>query len=290
MRTWPPFHHVIFDFDSTLSTIEGIDVLAENAGVAAEVAALTRQAMDGSVDLETVYARRLSAIRPTRGDIRALRAQYAKHLTPDAELVVRALTALHHRVYIVSGGLVEPIIEIGASIGVARERIRAVDVEYDEFSGDWWLAQTDEFSQRHKPFLKSRETELEKTHGKAQVIRDMLTGSGGRSVLIGDGASDLAASHTVDLFVGFTGVVEREPVKSGAPMRVTSRSLAPVLAIAAGFDLERRLDSGPFRELAERCYGLIEEGALVFNDPDLEQVFTGECRRRSDVFNDFPRS
>ncbi|MCC6606951.1 MAG: phosphoserine phosphatase, partial [Anaerolineae bacterium] len=29
---WPPYKHVFFDCDSTLTTVEGIDVLAETAG------------------------------------------------------------------------------------------------------------------------------------------------------------------------------------------------------------------------------------------------------------------
>ncbi|MFV2093242.1 MAG: hypothetical protein ACC634_09185, partial [Hyphomicrobiales bacterium] len=67
-----------------MSGIEGIDVLADNAGVGKEVSALTRQAMDGVIGLEAVYEKRLSAIQPTRGDIRALKEQYKKHLTEDA--------------------------------------------------------------------------------------------------------------------------------------------------------------------------------------------------------------
>ncbi len=43
---------ILFDCDSTLSTIEGIDVLAERAGVVDQVVPLTNAAMDGRLRLE----------------------------------------------------------------------------------------------------------------------------------------------------------------------------------------------------------------------------------------------
>ena len=51
---WPPYDHIFFDCDSTLSTIEGIDILAENVGKKDEVEELTKAAMEGQLDLEDV--------------------------------------------------------------------------------------------------------------------------------------------------------------------------------------------------------------------------------------------
>ena len=70
MEPWLTYHRVFFDCDSTLTTIEGIDELARMQGKEAEVAALTRQAMEGKIALETIYARRLRLLRPTRGQLR----------------------------------------------------------------------------------------------------------------------------------------------------------------------------------------------------------------------------
>ncbi|MCP3976613.1 MAG: hypothetical protein GY720_19175, partial [bacterium] len=53
-----------------------------------------------------------------------------------------------------------------------------------------------------------------------------------RSLLIGDGVSDLAARDVVDLFVGFTGVVARPHVVAESDVLVTGNSLAPILQIA----------------------------------------------------------
>lgn len=269
---WPVYDHVIFDFDSTLTEIEGIDVLADKAGVGEQVAHLTNQAMDGEIDLKKVYQERLSAIRPTRGGIRALKEEYRKHLTEDAEQVIAALHHLGHDVYIVSGGLLDPIIEIGAGLGIPKDHIRAVDVEYDEFSGEWWLAQTEEFN-RSQAMLKPYDTELEKTHGKAQVVQELLTGKPGNSVLIGDGTSDLAARSIVDLFVGFTGVIARESILRNAPLVLNSRSLAPLIVLAGGLSVDKKLNATGYEVLSRRAYDLIDAHALTFNDPDLRENF-----------------
>ena len=128
-----------------------------------------------------------------------------------------------------SGGLLDPIVEIGVSLGIPKQNIRAVGVEYDELSGEWWLAQADEHKKREQRFLQHSETALEKTRGKAGVITELLANKPGRSLLIGDGTSDLAASDAVDLFLGYTGIVARDRVLRTAPIVLKCRSLAPIL-------------------------------------------------------------
>ena len=69
---------ILFDCDSTLSTVEGIDLLAGRAKVADHVVPLTRAAMDGTLALEEVYARRLDLIRPSLADIAWLGRRYVE--------------------------------------------------------------------------------------------------------------------------------------------------------------------------------------------------------------------
>ena len=273
MERWPRYDHVIFDFDSTLSEIEGIDVLADNAGVGKEISELTRQAMDGAIELEAVYEKRLSTIHPTRGDIRALKEQYKKYLTEDAEEVISALLQLGHEIYIVSGGLLDPIVEIGSALGVPKKNIEAVDIQYDEFSGEWWLAHTGQLN-RDQPFLKSNDTALEKTHGKAGVIDKLLAGKRGRSLLVGDGTSDLVASVAVDLFLGYAGSVQRERVMAAAPAVLKCKSLAPVMVISTGFGVHKH------KELEQKAFALIDAGMLHFNDKDLCNQFNQAYRKK----------
>lgn len=277
---WPLYQHVIFDFDSTLSGIEGIDVLAERAGVGDKVSELTQRAMDGRTALESVYEKRLSTIQPTRGEIRALKEQYRKHLTEDAQSVVSALHSLGHEVYIVSGGLLEPIVEIGTSLGIPAGNIEAVEIQYDEFSGEWWLAQ-DGPGDRNQPFLKSNQNVLEKTHGKSSVIERLLEGKRGKSLLVGDGTSDLVASTAVDLFVGYTGVVERERIVKHAPVLLRSRSLAPLIVLSVGISATARLEGGEHQALVRKACKLIDAGALEFNDQQLCECFESAYLKRA---------
>src|SRR5690349_741380 len=69
---WTSFDLIFFDCDSTLSAIEGIDELARFKGKEWRVGILTEKAMNGDLDLAEVYGKRLQAIRPTRGQLKAI--------------------------------------------------------------------------------------------------------------------------------------------------------------------------------------------------------------------------
>src|SRR5262249_24389822 len=101
---WAPFELIIFDCDSTLTTVEGIDEVARWQGRAGQVAELTNRAMNGELPLEAVYSRRLDLLQPTREQLRELGQLYRRHLLPGADLVIAALQAAGRQVFIVSGG------------------------------------------------------------------------------------------------------------------------------------------------------------------------------------------
>jgi len=65
----PRFRTVLFDCDSTLSAIEGIDELAVHCRD--DVEQLTDAAMRGRIPLEEVYGRRLRLVQPTRAAVEA---------------------------------------------------------------------------------------------------------------------------------------------------------------------------------------------------------------------------
>ncbi len=270
---WPPFEHVFFDCDSTLTTVEGIDVLAETLGEQQRVAMLTQAAMDGEIDLAKVYGERLEALRPTRQQVLDLRHVYKRNMVEDAANVVAVLQALGHKVYIISGGLAEPVKEFGLSLGIPRERIRAVEIGYNELSGRWWeISETDD-----KQYMTHQEGALTISDGKAEIIRELLGDQHGRSMLIGDGHSDLLAGRAVDLFVGYGGVVARPIVREAAPAFISSQSLAPVLALAGG-PVELRILSKwgmAYQSLSLKAQYLIHKGVVEFNNEQLERKFRG---------------
>lgn len=270
---WPHYEHVFFDCDSTLTTIEGIDVLADYAGKKWRVEVLTRAAMDGELDLEEVYGKRLRAVKPTREQIRSIRQAYKRNVVEDAAAVIAALQALGHQVYIISGGLAEPVIEFGIYLGVPEANIRAVGVAYNQLAGSWWQ-QNEPYTEGSAPYLTYEEGALTISDGKAQIVAEFLAGKRGRSLLIGDGNSDLLASSAVDLFVGYGGIVERPLVAAQSPIYLHSQSIAPITAVAAGPAALRQLQQTPHEPLFQKGLNLIQTGALTFNDEQLKSKFT----------------
>ncbi|BCX03691.1 MAG: hypothetical protein KatS3mg053_1629 [Candidatus Roseilinea sp.] len=227
-----PVDEVFFDCDSTLSTIEGIDELARLKGVEERIAALTNAAMDGRIPLQEVYAERLRLLAPTRADLRAIEEAYKRTVTPDARETIAALHELGRKVFIVSGGLADAVIGFGLWLGVPRERIHAVGLSYNQLSGRWWDYQRcNEIGNPDESYLMYDESPLTTQHGKAEVIR-RLRERGCRAMLVGDGSSDLAAAHAVNVFVGFGGVVARPLVAANSPIFLRSPSIAPVLLLA----------------------------------------------------------
>jgi len=269
---WPVSEVVIFDCDSTLTMVEGIDELARLNHSAADVAALTRQAMDGALPLDAVYERRLDLSNPTRAQVRHVQRIYRENVVPDAPQVVRALQDLGCQVFIVSGGLIEPVRDFGAWLGAPPDHIYAVEMEYDQLAGQWWRYWEQVGGNNpHANYLAVRENPLTRAGGKMNVVASLLAEHPGRSILVGDGLSDLEARDQVNLFVGFGGAVYRERVAREAPVYIRALSLAPLLPLALGRTAAR---VRPWSHLYAEGLWRIEQGEVTFNDPELERAFT----------------
>ncbi len=269
---WTSFDLIFFDCDSTLSAIEGIDELARFKGKEWRVGVLTEKAMNGDLDLSEVYGKRLQAIRPTRGELKAIEERYWETLVPDAEDVIGALRTLGKQIFIVSGGLAEPVRGFGKRLGVPPENIRAVELEYNELSGEWWQYYQPQ-TQHRQTYLDYNEGPLTVSSGKPAIIQALAAGKHGRRLMIGDGASDLAARPVVDLFVGFGGVVKREKVVNGADIFVSVNSLAPILPLAAGPAGYARLANTPYKTLFDKGLALAQDTGMTIQNLELQTAF-----------------
>ena len=273
---WPRYDLVFFDCDSTLSSIEGIDELARLKGKEQRVGLLTNKAMDGELDLADVYGKRLRAIRPTRAQLKAVEERYWETTVEDAKDVIAALRLLGVQVFIISGGLIDAVRGFGRRLGIEPARIRAVELEYNELSGRWWDYH-EPGAQQAKSYLDYSEGPLTVSSGKSKIISDLAGDIPGRRMMIGDGSSDLATQSTVDLFVGYGGVVTREAVRAGADIFVGSTSLAPILPLAAGRSGWAALESQEHHELYRKGVMLaLETASLRFRDQDLRDQFRRE--------------
>ncbi len=263
-EVWRPYQHIFFDCDSTLTQIEGIDELARLVGKGDEVRELTRLAMEGEIDLEEALRRRLELLRPTRGQIEQLGELYVRRLVPDARDVVRALVFLGRQVYIVSGGFVLALRRLAAHLGIPQANVLGVDLWFDELQGEWFRYH----KHQYRPNPDERYLALDdsaptvRSTGKATAIRNLGPLAGG-TLLVGDGASDLAAREAVDLFVGYGGVAQRAAVRETADIFLPHPSLAPVLALAAGSQDASRLLGSEFARLFRKGVELFASTARV---------------------------
>lgn len=227
------FASVVFDCDSTLARIEGIDELA--GAKAEEIRALTEAAMQGRVPLEEVYGRRLDIIQPTREMLTTVGRAYVAGLVPDAREVIGALLWLGKTVRIVSGGLRPPVEEVARALGLAPAAVAAVGIEFAPDGG-------------YAGF--ERVSALARSGGKAEVIRGWALPR--PSLLVGDGATDLEARPAVDAFAAYMGVAFRANVAAGADVVLREETLAPVLALAAGEADRARLAGSPWAAVLAR--------------------------------------
>ncbi|CAM3781897.1 phosphoserine phosphatase SerB [Parendozoicomonas haliclonae] len=94
---------VVFDMDSTLIEAEVIDELAVEVGVGEQVAAITEEAMQGNIDFQESFRRRLALLKGL--DESALERVAARLvLTEGAERLLKSLKGLGYKTAIVSGG------------------------------------------------------------------------------------------------------------------------------------------------------------------------------------------
>ncbi len=197
---WQRARTVCFDVDSTVSPDEGIDVLAAHAGVAAQVAELTRAAMGGAQRFEDSIAARLGLIRPTDALIAACLAGHPPRLTDGAASLIAALHRRGVAVHLVSGGFEPFVVPLAAALGIALDRVHTNRFVFSEAG-----AATDP----DRPTSRS---------GGKRVVMERLLADGAERplVMVGDGMTDLEARPPADLAIGFGGVVVREKVRAEA--------------------------------------------------------------------------
>jgi len=234
------YETVIFDCDSTLSDIEGIEELA--AAHRDEVARLTDAAMRGEISLERVYGHRLELVRPTRDRMEVLGRQYVERLVPDAREVVAALQGEGIDVRIVSGGLLPAVLAVARELGLGESAVAAVDLYFDQ-AGEYTGFDT--------------ESPLAYSGGKRDQLLRWWSGMPGPVMLVGDGITDLEARPPANLFVAYAGVVARPAVVAAADVVVHARSLATVLPLALGGVAPTRPES---RALFDLGLALMHQG------------------------------
>jgi phosphoserine phosphatase len=177
---------VVMDVDSTLIQDEVIELLAEHAGRADEVAAVTEAAMRGELDFAQSLHARVATLAGLPASVLD-EVRDAVRLTPGARTLVRTLKRLGFTVAVVSGGFVEVVEPIARELGIDHVRANRLEVVDGVLTG------------RVVGDVVDRA-------GKAAALREFAALEGlplTRTVAIGDGANDLDMLAAAGLGVAF---------------------------------------------------------------------------------------
>ena len=203
----PRFVTVALDVDSTLCGVEGIDWLARRRGpdVAATVARETDMAMRGEIPLESVYANRLAAVRPSVQDVQALSEEYLATIAPGAAAALGEWRKAGVGVVLLSGGIRGAILPVAAMLGLPEGSVNAVEVRFDS-------------SGQYLDF--DRSSALATAMGKRDVLAQLEPHH--PMLAVGDGSTDIAMREVADAFAAYTGFAERPAVSRQADYVVKS--------------------------------------------------------------------
>ncbi len=177
---------IVMDVDSTLIQDEVIDLLANRAGCAAEVAKVTESAMRGDLDFAASLRERVALLAGLEtGVLDEVREEL--RLTPGARTLIRTLRGLGYKFGIVSGGFVQVIEPLAAELGIGYVAANVLEISGGKLTG-----------RLVGPIIDRA--------GKADALRRFAADAGvplSQTVAVGDGANDLDMIAAAGLGVAF---------------------------------------------------------------------------------------
>ena len=202
---------LVMDVDGTLVRQEGIDLLAQEAGVGEKVAEITAQAMNGELDFATSLEARVALLKGLETSIFPKILEQME-VTPGAESLI---TELHQRGYklgLVSGGFHEVIDPIAKSLGIDLVLANRLQTSDGHLTGEV-LGEIITPERKKEALLTwSRENNVPRSE----------------TIAMGDGANDLPMIETAGLGIAF---MAKPIVAERAPYRIETRDLSLVLEI-----------------------------------------------------------
>lgn len=210
------YQTIIFDLDSTLVTIEGLDWLAQQKGVGEEVKTFTDASMNGQMDFRQAFIQKNDILKASQSELERLGKEYINSYTQGAQQTIQALQQAHKNIYIITGNFMPSALIVADDLGIPHDHIFANRINFDE-QGNY----------------RSLDTEYPLTHsdGKSQIIAQLKATNPnlGPIAFIGDGSTDASAAHTVNLFIGFGGVAYRPNVEKLSHIYIKQPDLSNIL-------------------------------------------------------------
>jgi phosphoserine phosphatase len=202
---------VMLDMDSTLIVQEVIDLLAEKAGVAGEVSAITQKAMAGEMDFAQSLQARVSLLAGLNESMLSeVRSEIT--LTQGAEKLIQTLHLKGHKVGVVSGGFIDVIEPILKELKIDFYRANKLQILNGELTG-------------------KLEGEIIDRTAKLKALVEFAKNEGvqmSQTVAIGDGANDLDMIESAGLGVAFNA---KPKVAAAAATTISGSDLSAVLLL-----------------------------------------------------------
>ncbi len=200
---------VCFDMDSTLIEAEVIDELAHAAGVGEQVAAITEAAMQGELDFNQSFRRRMALLE---GLDEKVLADIARNLpiTEGAERLINTLKNLGYKTAILSGGFDYFGRYLQKKLGIDYVFANTLEIIDGKLSG-----------RAIEPIVNGER--------KAELLRELAEKEGIRLeqvVAVGDGANDLPMLGIAGLGIAFRA---KPLVKAEAKQSISTLGLDAIL-------------------------------------------------------------
>ena len=193
----------VFDFDSTLTRVEALDVLAEitlvnnpkKEAIINEIIEITNLGIDGKISFTASLEKRIQLLNAKKSDLAILIQQLKEKVSPSIERNKEFFEKFSENIYVISCGFKEFIDDIVKDYNIPSERVYANTFVFDE--NDIIVG----FDNANV---------LSTHHGKIQCLKELNLD--GEVQVIGDGYSDYVTKEAgvADKFFAYTENIERE--------------------------------------------------------------------------------
>lgn len=199
----------VFDFDSTLTRVEALDVLAEMTlqgksnkdEVIEEIQKITNLGIDGDISFTESLERRIKLLKANKSDLDGLVFELRQKISKSIESNKEFFEEFSDDIYVISCGFKEFIDPIVAEYNIPSDRVYANTFEFDEEGNIVGFDEENPLSQHNGKIDCLKQMDLE---GEVQVI--------------GDGYSDyvMREAGIADKFFAYTENVHRDKAADNA--------------------------------------------------------------------------
>ncbi len=193
----------VFDFDSTLTRVEALDVLAEitlvnnpkKEAIINKIIEITNLGIDGKISFTASLEKRIQLLNAKKSDLAILIKQLKEKVSPSIERNKEFFEKFSENIYVISCGFKEFIDHIVKDYNIPSERVYANTFVFDENDVIVGFDNANVLSTHH---------------GKIQCLKELNLD--GEVQVIGDGYSDYVTKEAgvADKFFAYTENIERE--------------------------------------------------------------------------------